>query len=147
MTALVHRIRVRTYHWAEVPSLSQLEKIVNQINERARDKRMLGQIVGVGDHVGRVRIQTASHIVMPTAQIIGSSIVVDVEVLEGTGQGRTLVAFIKAGVPIMGVLRGVRGISFGSARIFGVDIDINNNPEETVLDDIVDALEVADIQG
>jgi hypothetical protein len=144
MSALVHRIRVRTSNWAQNLSLQQLESLANQINDKAQGRRMLGQISGVGLNDGKTRIHLASHVVLPTARVRGSSILVDIEVIAESGQGRTVAAFIESGLPIRGILRGVM-FGWGDMRVHGVDLDLNTqDPEETVLDDIVDALDASD---
>jgi len=105
---------------------------------------MIGQIDVPAD--GKMRLDKASHIVLPTARVRGSTILVEIEVLEQNSPGRTVAAFIKSGVAIQGTLRGnVSGL--GVATVFAIDIDLDPNPEETVLDDIVDALEASDAQG
>ena len=144
MAALIHKLRIRTCNWRQTPTLQQLESIAAQINERAQDRRMIGQISGVGLNDRECRIRHASHIVMPTASVRGSSILVDIEILEQSNQGRTLAAFIKSGIPIQGELRGVMS-DLADLRVTGVDVALSQqNLQETVLDDIVDALEVSD---
>lgn len=144
MAGLVHKIRIRTSHWRQRPSLRHLQSIADQINERAQDKRLIGQIAGVGLNDGRSRIRQASHFVLPTARVRGSSIVVDVEIVTDNSPGRTVAALINSGVPIQGTLRCVMS-DLDDIRVSGVDIDLSHAPpEDTVLDDIVDALEASD---
>jgi hypothetical protein len=144
MAVLVHRIRIRTYTWRQGPTLQQLQAVADQINERAQDRRMIGQIYGAGINDGKTRLRHASHIVLPTARVRGSSILVEIEIVTDSSFGRTVAAFIDAGLQISGCLRGV-GSSPEDFRVNTIDIDLSStNPEETILDDIVDALEVSD---
>jgi len=143
MAPLTHKIRIRTDRWGKSLTLSQLEAVVAQINERAQNRRMIGQIDG-GSYDGKMRLAYASHVVLPTARLRGSSILVDVEIMIDNPPGRTVAAFIKAGLQISGTLRGL-GPRAGGMLVTSVDINLSStNPEETVLDDIVDALEVSD---
>jgi len=144
MSALTHTLRIRTTGWQRRPSLVELESIASEINYRAQGRRMIGQIDVPGD--GKMRLDKASHLVLPTARVRGSAIMVEIEILEQNSPGRAVAAFIKSGLAIQGNLRG--NVSrLGSATVFSIDIDLDPNPEETVLDDIVDALEASDIQG
>lgn len=142
-----HRIRVRTYRWREGLTLAHLERIVEQINEKAQNRRMIGQIYGAGLNDGKSRISHASHYVMPTAKLQGSSILVDVDILTDCSPGRTVAAFLEAGLQISGALRAV-GSTPADMQVMTVDIDLSTtHPEETILDDIVDALEASDVEG
>ena len=122
MSALTHNLRIRTAHWRRPPSLEELGAIASQINDRAQGRRMLGQISGNGD--GKMRIRTASHIVLPTARVRGSSILVDIEVIEESSQGRTVAAFFRSGVNIRGVIRGHTG-GLGGIWVAGVDVELD----------------------
>ena len=143
MPPIIHKIRIRTDRWGKSLTLPQLEAVVAQINDRAQGRRMIGQIDG-GSYDGKMRLAYASHVVLPTARIRGSSILVDVELMTDNAPGRTVAAFIKAGLQTSGTLRGL-GPRPGGILVTSIDIDQSTtNPEETVLDDIVEALEVSD---
>ena len=145
---MIHRIRVRTYRWRKDATLAHLERIVDQINEKAQNRRMIGQIYGAGDiNDGMTRLNQASHYVMPTARLQGSSILVDVDIIETCTPGRTVAAFLRSGLQISGTLRAL-GSSLADTEVVSIDIDLSStHPEETVLDDIVDALEMSDNEG
>jgi hypothetical protein len=143
MTTHVRPIRIQTYHWRQGLKLKHLEDIVQQINKRAQDKRMIGQIHGAGLFDGKTRLTHASHFVLPTARIQGSSIVVDIETLDN-GPGNTVAAFFTSGLQVSGFLRAL-GSMPDLVQVISVDVDLSTTrPEETVLDDIVDALEASE---
>lgn len=145
MAGLIHKIRIRTYPWRTQLSAAMLRSIVSQINDRAQSRRMIGQIAGAGLRDGKTRLNSASHIVMPTARLQGSSIIVEIEIVEETSPGRTVAAFIGSKLPISGVLRAIGSLP-DDLHVVSVDIDLSNTrPEETILDDIVDALESPEV--
>jgi hypothetical protein len=130
-----HKIRVYASKLSISLTPEQIQRVADQINERAQDRRILGQISGARD--GKFRLSAASHAIIPTAEVIGSWIDVEIEPLD-TPQGRTLKAWIDSGVPIRGVLRGV-GSSGADVRVAGVDVVLDDQ-EGTILDDIVEAI-------
>ena len=118
-----------------------LQVLADQINEKAEDRRMIGQWEPSGD--GRIRIGDASHVVLPTAKVTKSgALLVDIKLLD-TPMGRNLQALLWAGLKLKGTLRGV-GSTIDDVTISGVDVDVTASAETTVLDDIVDALEMDD---
>jgi hypothetical protein len=136
---VVHRIRVPMARQAgSAFTREQLQLIADAINKKAKDRRLLGQIEYPGD--GKTRLNRCTHYVLPDAQVRGGSILISIETVD-TAPGRTLKAMIEGKVPMRGSIRGfMLGMTPGNS-VSGVDIDLSPDPEITVLDDIVDALE------
>lgn len=138
---MVHKIRIQTSRLRMPLTVEQMHRIAAQINEKAQNRRMIGHIDGAGDR--GARIANASHIVLPTATVRGSWIVVEIEIADSPA-GRTVKALIEAKVPIRGSLRAV-GATGSDVAVYGVDVCLDTDCQEfTVLDDIVDALEESD---
>ena len=142
MSLMVHKLRVPMDSATSVAFTSeQLQSIADGINEKAEDRRLMVQIEPSLD--GKVRLDRVTHVVLPDAKVRGNGVRVSIEVLD-TNAGRVLRALIEDGVPMRGAVRGfMLGHRPGNA-ISRIDIDMSPDPEITVLDDIVDALEDED---
>lgn len=122
------------------------ESMVEQINEKAKDGRLLGQIDSPND--GKTRFADISHKVLPNAKIDkDGSITASIEVLD-TPMGRQLKAMLehsprRVSISSRGMLRGV-GSSPEDMRITGIDFQFTPPQSWTVLDGIVDALDTDD---
>lgn len=100
---------------------------------------MFGQIA---PNSAKLSLSATTHVVLPTAKVNGSTIIVEIEMLDNE-MGRTLKEMIRTGLSVQGVLRG-RVDTTGRIVVFSVDVDTKPDDELTVLDDIVDALEDAE---
>jgi len=118
--------------------------MVEQINEKAKDGRLLGEIDPQYND-GKVRLANVSHKVLPGAKLNDDgSISVTIQALD-TPRGRQLKAMLehspkKVIISSRGLLKGV-GSSPEDVRVSGIDLDISFPGDWTVLDGIVDALE------
>ena len=123
-----------------------LERAVKDMNERAAQGRLLGQLDTPYD--GKTRLQDISHKILPDAELNeDGSMSVSIEVLD-TPMGRQLKAMLEHSPNRVQVSSraNIRGISGGpdDLKITSVDFDFNFPSDWTVLDGIVDSLENED---
>lgn len=118
------------------------QSMVDQINEKAKQGGLLGQLESPGD--ARTRLNLVSHRVLPDARLNDDgSVSVSIEVLN-TPMGRQLQAMLEHSprriqVSSRGILRGV-GSCPEDILVSGVDLDFQFPTDWTALDGIVDAL-------
>lgn len=143
MAALQHTIRIRTTEWKFEVSPVGLQRIVNQINSRALAGQAFGELSPTDG--GRLSLAAVTHKILPTARILGSTIIVEVEVLD-THAGALLREFIRSGMSVQGVIRGIVDAA-GDIVVHSVDVDTRPPSEFTVLDDILEALDGEDLTG
>ena len=140
---MIYKLRVPVVSATDVAfTREQLQLVADSINEKAKDRRLLGQIESPVD--GKTRLDRATHYVLPDAKVRGNSIRVSIEVVD-TNAGRTLKALIEGKVPMRGSVRGFLLGYIPGSSVSGIDIDMSPDPEITVLDDIVEALEEDDL--
>lgn len=126
--------------------IENLQQLADKINERAQDRRMIGQIDPPGD--GKSRISEATHVVLPTARVENGEVLVDIEILD-TEKGRQLRDILGIGDSFRHLVDGplycgrLRGVGAGieDAVVASIDFDFEPPPDRTVLDQINDAVE------
>ena len=141
MALMVHKLRVPLSSASVTFTRAQLQAIADAINEKAEGRRLMGQIQPPLD--GKTRLDRVTHVVLSDAKVRGHGIRVSIEVLD-TNAGRILKALIEGKIPLRGSVRGFMLGCHPGNSISSLDIDMSPDPELTVLDDIVDALEGED---
>lgn len=135
------KLRIYTAGWSVQPGREKILDIVDQINRRAGERPMFGELSPSKSM--KMSILQASHIVLPTAVLRGTVIVVSVRPTSNE-HGELLRSIMRSGLTTQGILRGLCDPVGMTFEVHSVDIDMSPTQDINVLDDIVEAIEAAE---